>query len=153
MTNKRPEPYKDLSLEDIKGEEWRDVKDFEGIYQVSNFGRVKGFKRTCFNKDVATKDLVGSIRSQYKSGKTNLKVEFKKEIGRGPKQVPKLVCEAFIRKMKPQEVTSHKDGDAFNNQSSNLKIVSRGGGSRFKDKDGLRISTTINYEPLYNNFD
>lgn len=24
---------------------WRDIDDFEGMYQVSNFGRIKSFKK------------------------------------------------------------------------------------------------------------
>lgn len=37
--------YLNLSLTDIDGEIWKDVKDYEGIYQVSNFGRVKSLDR------------------------------------------------------------------------------------------------------------
>lgn len=35
------EIYKNLSLEDLPGEVWRDVVGYEGLYQVSNLGRVK----------------------------------------------------------------------------------------------------------------
>lgn len=34
-----------LSLEDLPNEEWRDIKDFEGLYQISNYGRVKSLDR------------------------------------------------------------------------------------------------------------
>lgn len=33
--------YKNISITDIPGEEWRDVKGYEGVYQVSNLGRIK----------------------------------------------------------------------------------------------------------------
>lgn len=39
------EIYKNLSLEDLPNEEWRDVVGYEGLYQVSNMGRVKSLKR------------------------------------------------------------------------------------------------------------
>ena len=47
------EYYKNLSLRDISEiidgvlyvEEWRDIKGYEGYYQVSNFGRIKSLKR------------------------------------------------------------------------------------------------------------
>lgn len=35
------EIYKNLSLEDLPGEVWKDVVGYEGLYQVSNLGRVK----------------------------------------------------------------------------------------------------------------
>lgn len=30
----------------LKGEMWKDIKGFEGIYQISNYGRVKSFMKT-----------------------------------------------------------------------------------------------------------
>ena len=37
--------YKNLSIEDIPGEIWKDISGYEGLYQVSNYGRVKGLER------------------------------------------------------------------------------------------------------------
>lgn len=34
----------------IKGEEWRDIKGYEGLYQVSNLGKVKSLERTVIDK-------------------------------------------------------------------------------------------------------
>lgn len=42
-----------LSTEDIDGEIWRDVVGYEGIYRVSNFGRVKSFQYITLRKKVA----------------------------------------------------------------------------------------------------
>ena len=36
------EHYKNLSLENIEGEIWKDIPDYEGYYQASNLGRIKG---------------------------------------------------------------------------------------------------------------
>lgn len=36
--------YKNLSLEDIDGEIWKEIENYNGDYYVSNFGRVKSFK-------------------------------------------------------------------------------------------------------------
>jgi len=75
------EHYKNLSLESlfyinpyglICQEEWRDVVGYEGIYQVSNLGRVKSLK---FKKE---KILKGSLYDTYRmiglsvNGKVNL---------------------------------------------------------------------------------
>ena len=30
-------------------ETWKDIKNYEGLYQISNFGRVKSLKRTIKN--------------------------------------------------------------------------------------------------------
>ncbi len=34
-------PLKNLSLENMEGEEWTDVIGYDGIYSVSNYGRIK----------------------------------------------------------------------------------------------------------------
>lgn len=38
------EIYQNLSLENLPNEEWRDVVGYEGLYKVSNHGRVKSIK-------------------------------------------------------------------------------------------------------------
>ena len=40
---------KELDLQDLPNEEWRDIFNYEGIYQVSNFGRVKSLERYVFS--------------------------------------------------------------------------------------------------------
>ena len=39
------EIYKNLSLENLEGEVWKDIPNYEGLYQVSNLGRVKMMSR------------------------------------------------------------------------------------------------------------
>ena len=34
-----------LNLEDLPNEEWKDIPDYDGIYQCSNYGRIKSLKR------------------------------------------------------------------------------------------------------------
>ena len=38
----------------LNEEVWKDVKDYEGIYKVSNFGRVKSLDREITQKNKAT---------------------------------------------------------------------------------------------------
>ena len=39
------EIYQNLSLEDLPNEVWKDIPNYEGLYQVSNLGRVKSLER------------------------------------------------------------------------------------------------------------
>ena len=43
------EIYKNLSLEDLESEVWKDIPNYEGLYQVSSLGRVKSLARV-FNR-------------------------------------------------------------------------------------------------------
>ena len=45
-------PYQNLSLKDIKGEQWEDIPGFEDYYQVSNYGRFKGLDRWIERKSI-----------------------------------------------------------------------------------------------------
>ena len=38
---KKEYPYQNLSLKDIKGEEWEDVPGLDGYFAISSFGRIK----------------------------------------------------------------------------------------------------------------
>ncbi len=39
------EYWKCLDLNNLEGEIWKDVPNYEGLYQVSNLGRVKSLER------------------------------------------------------------------------------------------------------------
>ena len=91
-------------------ESWKDKKDYEGIYQVSNCGRVKSIK---FGKErilKLTKDKDGYlIVNLYKNNKSKT---FK---------VHRLVAEAFLPNPDNLPLINHKDEDKSNNIVSNLE--------------------------------
>lgn len=39
------EIYKNLKLKNLNGEVWKDINGYEGIYQISNMGRVRSLRR------------------------------------------------------------------------------------------------------------
>lgn len=50
------EIYKNLSLEDLPGEEWRDVVGYEGCYQCSSLGRIKSIRSNKILKQIVRTD-------------------------------------------------------------------------------------------------
>ena len=34
-----------LNLENFLNEEWKDIKEYEGLYQISNYGRIKSLEK------------------------------------------------------------------------------------------------------------
>ena len=91
-------------------EYWKDKKDYEGHYQVSNWGRVKSIK---FGKErilKLTKDKDGYFFvNLYKNNKSKT---FK---------VHRLVAEAFLPNTDNLPLINHKDEDKSNNIVSNLE--------------------------------
>ncbi len=90
-------------------EVWKDVKGYEGLYQVSNLGKV----RSLFRYKKRLKPCKSNIGYEYVNLYKNNKM---KRIS-----IHKLVAENFI--MKPILEINHKDGDKTNNCVDNLEWV------------------------------
>lgn len=100
-----------------KSEEWRDVIGYEGYYQISNFGRVKSFKK--WNNKNQSRILKGYSKNGYPvvSLNTNPRKEY---------YVHRLVAKCFLGDHRNMEV-NHKDGDRTNNALDNLEWVTHSG--------------------------
>lgn len=92
-------------------EVWKDVKDYEGIYQVSNLGRV----RSNYYEDKILKNHCGAGGycrvGLYKGGKVTTKY------------VHHLVYYSFVKVTTVGKELNHIDGDKTNNILSNLELV------------------------------
>jgi hypothetical protein len=98
---------------------WKDIKGYEGLYQISNLGRVKSLERYKQNHSkkqiVKEKILVPRVRGLYKSvslWKHNKGKEF---------TIHRLVAKTFIDNPDNFLYINHKDGDKLNNYVSNLE--------------------------------
>lgn len=92
-------------------EVWRDIKGFEGLYQVSNAGNVKSFVKYSQGKL-----MVGHARA---GGYLGIKLT-KDSIG-SQLQISRLVAEAFIPNPDNLPEVNHKDEDRQNNHAWNLE--------------------------------
>ena len=112
---------------------WRDVKDFEGLYQVSNFGRVKSllFKKEKVLKPHASKGHYYCVSLH----KNKLSKTFK---------VHKLVAIAFINHEPNgyKTVVDHIDNNPLNNNVDNLQLISHRENCS-KDKKGTSKYTGV----------
>lgn len=96
---------------------WRDIKGYEGKYQVSNLGRVKSLERTDNNNHkVKEKELkIISDKDQYSI--INLYQNGKNKTCR----IHRLVASAFIPNPNNYPVINHKDENRTNNRIDNLE--------------------------------
>ena len=90
---------------------WKSVRGYEGLYEVSNLGRVRSLKRA------TTSGVV--LKQAMKRG--YMHVCLSKENRPSTKSVHRLVAEAFIANPMDKPVVNHLDGDKTNNAVSNLE--------------------------------
>ena len=87
---------------------WKDIKGFEGIYQVSNLGRVKRVK-------------TGRILKSDMNSKGYLRVGLCKNSIKSNKRVHRLVAETFIPNPDNKSEVNHIDENKTNNSLDNLE--------------------------------
>ena len=90
---------------------FKDIEEYEGLYQISNLGRVKSLKYGKERILKPAKDKKGYLYvCLYKQGKMKIY------------RVHRLVAQAFIPNPNNLPQVNHKDEDKTNNASSNLEF-------------------------------
>lgn len=87
---------------------WRPVKSFEGLYEVSNLGRVRSLL------------CAGRIRSPQPNHKGYLKVGLRKNGHLYMRRVSRLVAEAFVPNPDHKPHVNHINEDKTDNRACNL---------------------------------
>lgn len=98
---------------------WKDIKDFEGMYQVSNLGRVRSVDRF----DNTGRLRKGKIKAPQDNGYGYKIVQMHKDGKQKTSRVHRLVATAFIENPDNKPEVHHIDADTSNNAVENLAWV------------------------------
>jgi hypothetical protein len=110
-------------------EEWKDIKGYEGKYQVSNYGKVKALEKMvrCSSdkyrklKEKELKPII-KIYGLYKDHE-RLMVNLYHDTGLyKTKQISRLVAQSFIEGYSEDLLVLHNDNNSLNNHYTNLRI-------------------------------
>ena len=93
---------------------WKDIKDWEDLYQISDTGLV-------FSKRM--KKLVAQTLTNNSYYKVDLFSRAKGKIRRKSAYVHRLVAEAFIPKVPGKNYVDHIDNNKLNNKASNVQWI------------------------------
>jgi len=115
---------------------WKDIKDYEGIYQVSNLGRIKSISRVKWNRfqfiNVEEKILKTSI---HKTGYINIQLS-KNSVSKNF-SLHRLIAECFIENPEKKPCINHINGKKEDNSIDNLEWSTYSENNLHARKSGL----------------
>ena len=96
-------------------EEWKDIKGYEGYYQVSNLGNIKSFIYFNGHEYIYRERILKPQNNRY------LTVRLAKNKKVKQYTIHRLVAEYFISNEDKKPYVNHKDGNKYNNRVDNLE--------------------------------
>ena len=107
-------------------EVWRPVIGYEGLYEVSNLGKVRSFDRMCPGPAGTSERHNGRLLKSSKRIRGGcLEVQLMREGIRKHRTVHSLVAEAFLGPRPVGDDVMHTDGNRQNNCLENLRYGTR----------------------------
>lgn len=134
---------------------WKDIEGYEGLYQVSNLGRVKSLPKPhkfvhgyYLTKEKILSPRVCGTQREY------LSVALQRDGERKQIKIHRLVAEAFIPNPNNLTEVNHKDENKGNNKADNLEWCTRSYnvnyGSRIEKQRKTLIKPVAAYDAIGN---
>jgi len=117
---------------------WKDIDGYEGHYQVSNIGNVKGLERIIEGKNGCDR-LYPSIFFKHEITKDGYKRVVLMKYGKKKRfMIHRLVISAFITNIDNKPYVNHINGDKSDNRVENLEWCTNSENMLHADLFGLR---------------
>ena len=133
----------------MEQEVWKDVVGFEGLYQVSNLGRVKSLQSTC------NRWKAGRIRKPVDNRHGYLSINLSRDgrIVKARQYVHRLVAEAFVPNDDPINKTevNHLNEDRSDNRAENLEWTTHADNCNYGNR-GDNLSKALKDNPKLKSF-
>ena len=104
----------------MQEEIWKDIEGYEGIYQVSNLGRVRSLTRKVDCKG-GQRTIKGKILKPIISFNSYLSVDLRQHQKHKTALIHRLVAQAFIPNPNDFPIVNHIDNNPQNNCANNLE--------------------------------
>ena len=102
-------------------EEWRNVRGYEGLYQISNKGRIKSLDRYVKNSRKGNRLIKEKVLNPTDNGHGYKIIGLNYKGKRKNHYIHRLVAEAFIPNPYNKKCVNHIDYDRGNNNVDNLE--------------------------------
>lgn len=113
----------------MQEEIWKDIIGYEGLYQVSSFGKIKRLKKITkwFSRNHWCQRIdeeKNLFQEKNTTGYNTVKLHKNGKITK--KNVHRIVAEAFLENKENKQTVNHKDGNKQNNNINNLEWATYG---------------------------
>lgn len=108
---------------------WKEIKEYEGLYKISNYGRVKNIK--------TGRILLPSFNGEYKT------IGLCKNKKRNYMVIHRLIAMAFIPNPNNLPYVNHKDENKLNNDINNLEWCTHTYNLTYGNAQKRRVSTRV----------
>lgn len=125
---------------------WKDIEGYEGLYQVSNFGRVKSLNIIKFNQFSSYKHKGRVLKLQLNKQTGYMYVNLSKLKSYKTTSIHRLVAKAFIPNPENKSQVNHKDGNKFNNYVENLEWCTQIENSFHAYQNGLNKLSPLHFK-------
>ena len=132
---------------EFEKEIWKNVKEFNGLYEVSSNGRMKSYKRYKEGKILKLSKYSNGYLFVKLSPMNTHRGEYKKAYS-----VHRLVAETFIPNPNNYPCVNHKDGNKQNNNVDNLEWCTYSYNTKHAYKNNLKRTIHINQYELNGDF-
>lgn len=120
-------------------EVWKDVKGYEGLYEVSSLGRVRSIERKVKHWRGGLRIKKAKIKQPFKSNCGYVMVGIYKDGTQTNFLVHRLVGKAFIPNPENKEQVNHINGIKTDNRVENLEWNTRSENINHADRNNLRV--------------
>lgn len=117
---------------------WKDIKGYEGFYQISSFGNARSLTRTVDHNWMRSIELEGQALSPTTTEFGYLILGLSKKGKMRTIFVHRLVAMNFISNPDKKRSVNHKDGDKTNNNVDNLEWVTHSENMKHAYANGIR---------------
>ena len=121
------EYWKNTDIKDLPNEIWKPIANYEGLYEISNYGRIKSLPRKTKTKIVKEP----MILKVFKRHTGYIQAKLCKNSKLYNPIVSRLVAEAFLEKPNYPCVVNHKDCIRDNNHVNNLEWITQSQNTRY----------------------
>ena len=105
----------------MQKEIWKDIATYEGLYQISNLGRVKSLDRVVNHKHSGFLTIKGKILNQNTTSKGYKRIDLCKNGKNVKKSVHRLMALYFLKNPLNKSQVNHIDFNPSNNHIDNLE--------------------------------